>query len=434
MRMREKDYMITSMKRVAGIVLFLAMLFGMNRTGLAASFPDVPSSEWYYDTVMWASENGLITGYDDGRFGPGDDLQRGQFATILYRMEGEPAQTFEPGIYSDVEDGKFYSDAVVWAKHEGVITGYDDGRFGPTDIVTREQVATILYRYAQKQGKDTSAAGEIEAYPDGGSVAGFAYDGVRFALGAGMIRHDGGYINPGGNASRAQIATILQRYFAYVDREEAANISNVDSEYTIEADVKLTGAGTGYHAKLVAAAHSDAGDSAVSFGIQYDQWGEHPYTDRTTFLIENVASNNPGGQKYVRTGYASRDQVYHLMLAVQKNGHCDVYVNGVCVGSVENEGIANQAIGLRVEGSGRKNGDAVHAEFSNIRLKARGVYESSKAWGTHNFDSNTGVHSYIDGFADNQTIVVDGTIEGLSDEQDWDNAFGIVSGIIQFVG
>lgn len=425
-------------KKFVGIMLFLTMLMGISSLSMAASFSDVPADAWYYDMVNWAADNGYMTGYDDGRFGASDNLERGQFATILYRMAGSPEEEFKADLYTDVAEydaetnSPFYSIPAMWANAAGVITGYDDGRFGPSDPVTREQVATILYRYAKEQlGVDTSAAkGDIDAYPDGGKVSGFAREGIEFAIGAGLIRHDGGYINPQKYASRAQIATILQRFISYTEREEASNIANTDSKYTIEADVSLSGTGTGYHAKLVACTST----SAVSFGLQYDEWGVAPYTDKTTFLVENVSHNGQNGQTYSRMGYGLRNKTYHLMLTVQEDGWCSFYVNGVCVGSELNAELANRTIYLRVEGSGRKNGDSVHAEFTNIALKCDGVYEPDKRWGTHNFDSNPGVHSDDSRYASQKTVVIDGSIERLTPEQDWDNAYGIVSGTIQFVG
>lgn len=414
-------------KGFVGILLSLTMLLGVNMISLAATFPDVKPGEWYYDTVNWVSDKGLITGYSDGRFGPNDVLQRGQFVSILHRLAGAPEQSYE-AVYSDVPDGAFYSIPAIWAKNAGVVSGYADGRFGPTDEVTREQVATILCNYAKKIGADTSASGEIEEWPDGKDVSSWAAEGVRFAVGAGLIRGSGGYILPRNTATRAEIAAILQRFVEFTESAEASNISNTDSQYTIEADVKLTGTGTGYHAKIIACTES----SAVSFGLQYDQWGVAPYTDKTTFLIENIDSNNAGGQSYHRTGYAYRDKTYHLMLTVQNDGRCDVYVNGACVGTVTNPQLANQKIYLRVEGSGRKNNDSVHAEFTNIKLKGSGVYNPSKVWGTHNFNTNAGIHN-VDSFRSDQSIVIDGKVVGLSPDQDWDNAYGIVSDIIQFV-
>lgn len=209
----------------------------------------------------------------------------------------------------------------------------------------------------------------------------------------------------------------------------ASTIENTSSLYTIEADVTLRGSGTGYHAKLIAATPT----AAVSFGIQFDQYGAPPYTNQTAFLIENVASNSSGGQTYTRTGVCNQNQTYHLMLAVQSDGRCDVYVSGIKVGSVSNSQLSGQPVYLRVEGSGRKNGDTVNASFSNIHLKGSGNYNADKHWGTHNFDTNAGIHSNVDRFQSDRYVSISGNVTGLSAEQDWDNAYGIVSGITQFV-
>ncbi len=206
-----------------------------------------------------------------------------------------------------------------------------------------------------------------------------------------------------------------------------ATIENTPAEYAIEADVNLNGSGSGCHAKILACTST----SAVSFGPQYDQHAEAPYTDTTAYLIENVDNNNAGGQKYTRTGYAQKGQTSRLMLAVQKDGTCDVYVNGAKVGSVHNSNLAGKQLYLRVEGSARVNGDSVNAQFSNIKLK-HGDYNASKTWNTHNFDTSPTIHS-SDNYRSNKSISISGTVSGLGANQDWDSAYNKVSGIIQFV-
>ena len=210
--------------------------------------------------------------------------------------------------------------------------------------------------------------------------------------------------------------------------EPKRTIANTKSAYTIEADVTLKGSGTGYHAKLLACTPT----SAVSFGIQYDAHAVAPYTGKTAFLIENVHSNNAGGQQYVRTGLGARNKKFRLMLAVMTNGTCDVYVDGVKVGSVKNPNLAGETVYLRVEASARLNGDSVQATFSNIKLKSNGKYEADRVWNTHNFDTNTGMTSNDSRFASSQTIKISGKVKGLTPDQDWDNAYEQVSGIIQF--
>lgn len=210
----------------------------------------------------------------------------------------------------------------------------------------------------------------------------------------------------------------------------SSDITNTDSEYSIEADVTLSGSGTGYHAKLVVC----TSQSAVSFGIQYDRWGVAPYTDQTTFLVENVANNNAGGQSYVRYGYAKKNTTYHLMLTMKSDGTCTMYVNGTKVGSVKNTDLTSLPVYLRVEGSARLEGDSVTATFSNIKLKGSGSYDAAKTWGTADFTTNASITSDASGYTSDGTgtVVISGSISGIG-TQDWDSAYDKVSGIIQFV-
>lgn len=203
------------LKRIAAVVITGSMLLS-SMTVFAAEFPDVPAGSWYYDPVQFVSDVGIMTGYADGRFGPSDNVTRGQFVTTLYRVEDQPETAFEWGIYSDVEDGKFYSIPSIWSYRSGAMTGYVDGRFGVHDSITREQVATVLYRYASNLGLNMATGGNIWNFPDGGKVSSFARDGMGWAVGAGIITGSQGNLDPQGKASRAQIATIFQRFFEWV--------------------------------------------------------------------------------------------------------------------------------------------------------------------------------------------------------------------------
>ena len=206
-----------------------------------------------------------------------------------------------------------------------------------------------------------------------------------------------------------------------------ATIENTASAYIIEADVNLSGSGTGYHAKLVAVTPT----SAISFGIQYDQYARAPYTGKTMFMVENVRSNNPGGQDYYWVKQGAPRKTYHLMLAVEKNGTCKCYIDGKLVKTVKNKNLANQTLYLRVEGSARKKGDSVNAVFSNIKLKAK-TYSPDTVWGTYAFITNRGMKADVSSFSTLGKIAIKGTIKGISSSQDWDSAYDKVSGIIQF--
>lgn len=189
------------------------------QTQAAVNYPDVNTGNWFYEYVNYVTENSLMTGYDNGTFGPEDQLTRGQFATILYRMSGSPEVTYD-GSFPDVADGLFYSAGVTWANQSGVITGYENGNFGPEDNITREQIATILYRYAPTVGKDNTQTGDLSKFPDAGSVSSFAKAGMIYATGAGLITGDRGNLNPLGNATRAQCAAILMRFLEGAETTE----------------------------------------------------------------------------------------------------------------------------------------------------------------------------------------------------------------------
>ena len=153
-----------------------------------------------------------MTVMNDSEFGPGVKLSRAQFATILYRMEGEPEVAYDPAAFPDVREGQFYTAPAMWAKSTGIISGYEDGRFGPADEITREQMAVMMYRYANMRGLDISSEGDMSGFPDAGQVSAFADKEVKWAVGAGLIKGDGGNVNPQGTAERAQCATIIMRF------------------------------------------------------------------------------------------------------------------------------------------------------------------------------------------------------------------------------
>ena len=175
-------------------------------------FSDVASGAWYAEYITYVTENALMNGYDDGRFGPNDQTTRAQIVTVLYRLEGEPA-TRSSNSFSDVSaGGQYYSSAVAWAAINNIVNGYEDGRFGPNDNVTREQIATILYRYATYKGYDTENAGSIANFSDAAKVSSWANTAISWAVGEGLMNGDNGALRPQGNATRAEIAALLMRF------------------------------------------------------------------------------------------------------------------------------------------------------------------------------------------------------------------------------
>lgn len=176
-------------------------------------FADIEKDHWFVDYVQYVYDHKYMTGLDETHFGPNGVLSRAQFATILYRMEGSPKVTYKP-TFPDVADGEFYSEAVIWAsaKNVGVIGGYADGTFGPGDDLTREQMAVMLYRYAEYKGYDMSAKGSLKDFPDGKLVSPFAEKAMQWAVGAGVISGNADKtLAPQGTTSRAVCATMIMR-------------------------------------------------------------------------------------------------------------------------------------------------------------------------------------------------------------------------------
>ncbi len=183
-----------------------------NKTNVDKRFSDVAADAWYAEYINYVAENGLMNGYEDGRFGPNDKTTRAQIVTVLYRMEGEPAVQ-NANSFKDVSaGGQYYSSAVAWAARNNIVNGYEDGRFGPNDNVTREQIAAILYRYAAYKQFDTTVTGSISNFSDAAKVSSWAKTAIGWAVGEGLMNGDNGALRPQGNATRAEIAALLMRY------------------------------------------------------------------------------------------------------------------------------------------------------------------------------------------------------------------------------
>lgn len=175
-------------------------------------FTDVASGSWYYDSVAYVYEQGLMGGTGEGRFSPDLTTSRAMIVTILYRLEGSPAVSGGAS-FADVTAGQWHSDGVAWASANGIVTGYSNGSFGPDDTITREQMAAILYRYARYKGYDLSAQAALDGYADAAQVSAYAADAMKWAVGSGLITGTSGTtLSPAGSATRAQAAVILARF------------------------------------------------------------------------------------------------------------------------------------------------------------------------------------------------------------------------------
>lgn len=182
------------------------------KKNLAPTFTDI-NGHWAYEAINYCYEAGLISGVGDNKFAPEVELNRAMLVTILYRLEGSPEVTAE-NKFDDVDDS-WYTNAIIWATENGVVNGYGDGKFGPTDSITREQFAAILWRYAKLKGVDVSVGEEtnILSYEDALEISDWAFEAIQWTCGAGIMKGmTETTINPQNTATRAQAATILMRY------------------------------------------------------------------------------------------------------------------------------------------------------------------------------------------------------------------------------
>ena len=178
-------------------------------------FRDLKTDDWYHDGVHYCLEKGLMKGFADGLFQPGGDTTRAQLAMILWRLEGSPAVETAPE-FDDVDPDAWYIGAVRWASAEGVVLGFGDGRFAPDEAVTREQMAAILWRYAARLSRDVSADGDLSGFADAASVSAYAVPALEWARATGLVEgiEQGGALRlaPGDPTTRAQMATLLLRF------------------------------------------------------------------------------------------------------------------------------------------------------------------------------------------------------------------------------
>ena len=180
-------------------------------------FKDIQQSDWFYDSISYVYNNDLMTGLNETTFGPYENLARAQFAVILHRMNGQPSVVYT-NKFPDVATGQWYTDAILWANEIGVVTGYSNtGLFGTGDQINREQMAVMMYRYAQYKGYDTSASADFSKFNDAVYVNDFAKDAMSWAVGTGIItgKDNETRLDPQGSATRAECATIIMRFMEY---------------------------------------------------------------------------------------------------------------------------------------------------------------------------------------------------------------------------
>lgn len=204
-------------KRMLAMLLTVCMVLSILPAAAFAAntalpFTDVKAGQWFYDDVAYVYEKDMMKGMSDTTFEPNTTTSRGMIVTILHRLEGTPvAKT--AGTFTDVAKNQWYADAVDWAAESQIVNGYGNGKFGPGDTITRQQMAAILYRYADYKGYDVSKTNALDKYTDAGKIDSYARTAMEWANAQGLITGETATtLNPTGGATRAQAAAILRRF------------------------------------------------------------------------------------------------------------------------------------------------------------------------------------------------------------------------------
>ena len=220
--------------RILTFVLTLSILGACVIPASATNHPfrDVPDSAWYAPYVEYVYENGLMYGVEDDEFGPGMSLTRGMLVAILYRLDGSKAVDGLPNPFQDVSASAYYYDSVRWAYNGGIVSGVSDTSFEPDSKILRQEITAIFYRYANYLGLDTSGRANLSVYPDVNRISSYAVEAFQWAVAVGVISGSDGYLQPRGNATRAEAATILKS-FARLTSSDPGDAPSVPEGYVL---------------------------------------------------------------------------------------------------------------------------------------------------------------------------------------------------------
>lgn len=322
------------MKRALCLITVFLMLLGSICPIAAAGtspFSDVKTSRWSFKAIKYAYDSKYMDGVGGGKFAPAGTMTRAMVATVLYRKEGSPSVAFTSE-FSDVKVGKWYSDAVIWAKNAGVVEGYSDGTFDPTGEITREQLATMFFRYGRVVGYDTRIKGDLSGFPDASKTHSYAKNALTWATARGLITGvksgDTDLLDPRGNATREQFATIIKRFddagpdypLEYAEPEIISSYTSpeyplvTDADFYVSPDGDDTASGTDASHPFASFERArdavrelkktkTAGDIVVAFKA-----GEYGSLDNVTFTPEDSGRED---QRIVYRAYGDGDVVFN---------------------------------------------------------------------------------------------------------------------------
>lgn len=286
-------------RKTLAVILTVCMLLTSFSSVLATTgkhaFTDVKAEDWYYDAVSFVKEKGLMNGISDAAFAPDGTTTRGMIVTILWRMSDSPKAE---GIqFDDVSADYYYAEAILWASANGIVTGYGDGKFGPDDNITREQLAAILYRYSGEVYEES--ADKLVAFTDADKISDYAKTAFAWATSKGLIAGmDDGSLAPQGGATRAQVATVLYRMIkggdGVTENPEEDKIENPDdskAKCTVIFDLNYQGKG-----------------AYKTVEVEYGKTVSNPgKPNRSQYTFNGWFTEKDGGEKFIFSTPVTKD-------------------------------------------------------------------------------------------------------------------------------
>lgn len=329
-------------KKLLSCLLTMCMLFTLLPTAAFAAganpFTDVKDADWFYDEVLWVEDEGLMNGTTATTFAPNAPTTRGMLVTILWRLAGKPDAKGEQ--FDDVDDGAYYADATVWGCANDIICGYGDGNFGPNDAITRQQMATILYRYAKWAKYDVTEKADLSDYADADEVASWAENAMAWANAEGLINGmTEDTLVPAGNATRAQVAAILYRMTGLSPAEDDKPSSSGGSSSGGHTHKwgEWTSNGDGTHTRVCTKNESHTQKANCTVGAPVFEDGKFVYTceECGEFTSDALLVYDAGDMDLIQT-YLTGDLTVEFMDDIDMSGETwtPITVNGAASAGV----------------------------------------------------------------------------------------------------
>ena len=320
-------------KRAVSLALCLCMALLLLSPPVWATgkhpFIDVAATDWFNDSIQYVYEHGLMNGINSTTFAPDNPTSRGMIVTILHRLAGLPVVS-EHSLFADVQYGSNFEDGITWGAANGIVTGYNATTFGPNDTITRQQIATFLYRYAILMAYRVDTSADLSKFVDSVLIADYAKTPMSWANAEGLINGADAFLNPTGQVNRAEAAVILTRFCKNViAKSQSDNVSTlsmlqgtweVDYSYTMEKNgvsmTHLFGTGIKYGSGM-----SLNADGTFSYSVGIGVGGEGTFSVSDNTVNYTVRTYEEGSIETSSMDIIQSDSTTYLVMDLDYDGY-----------------------------------------------------------------------------------------------------------------